>query len=58
MYKDVFSNFSDGYLIAFGFVLFMATFLGAFFWTVFVREKAFYVKLSHLPIDEGDQNGR
>lgn len=58
MYKQIFQNFSDGHLIALGFILFMVTFLGALIWTLFVREKSFYKKLSQLPLSEGDQHGR
>lgn len=58
MYKQMFQNFSDGHLIALGFVLFMGTFLGALIWTLFVREKSFYTKLSQLPMNDGEHNGR
>ena len=57
MYKQMFQNFSDGHLIALGFVLFMGTFLGALVWTLFVREKSFYTNLSHLPISDGVSDG-
>lgn len=58
MFKLAFANFSDAHLIVIGFLLFMATFLGAFIWTVFVQEKSFYVKLSELPLrGEGDRHG-
>lgn len=57
MYKEIFQNFSDKHLIALGFILFMVSFLGSLTWTLFVREKSFYTKLSQLPMDEGDQHG-
>lgn len=58
MYKEIFQNFSDGSLIALGFVLFMGTFLGAFVWTLFIQKKSFYTTLSQLPLEEGEQHGR
>lgn len=58
MFKEAFLNFTDTYLITFGFILFMGTFLGAFFWTLFIQKKSFYIQLSQLPLDEGDQSGR
>lgn len=58
MYKQIFLNFSDSSLIAFGFLLFMGTFLGALVWTLFVQNKSFYVELSQIPLQEGDNNGR
>ncbi len=58
MFKSTFINFSDTYLIAVGFVLFMGTFLGSLIWTLVVQEKSFYEKLSHLPISEGSENGK
>ena len=58
MFKEAFLNFTDAYLVTLGFILFMVTFLGAFFWTIFVQKKSFYVQLSQLPLDEGDQSGR
>ena len=57
MFKEVFKNFSDGHLIAFGFVLFMTTFLGALIWTLFVQKKSFYGELSRIPLKNGDTNG-
>lgn len=57
MYKEIFQNFSDGHLIAIGFMLFMSSFLGSIVWTLFIQNKSFYAKLSQLPIEEGDQHG-
>lgn len=58
MFKEAFLNFTDAYLVTLGFILFMGTFLGAFFWTIFIQKKSFYIQLSQLPLDEGDQSGR
>lgn len=57
MFKLAFAGFSDTHLIVIGFLLFMGTFLGAFFWTVFVQKKSFYNRLSELPLQEGDHRG-
>lgn len=57
MYKEIFQNFSDGHLIALGFILFMSSFLGSLVWTLFVQKKSFYTKLSQLPMEEGDHHG-
>lgn len=58
MYKSAFANFSDAYLVALGFILFMSVFLGALVWTIIIQKKSFYEKLSHLPIYDGDKNER
>lgn len=58
MFKIAFAGFTDAHLIVIGFLLFMGTFLGAFFWTVFIQRKEFYTKLSEMPLQEGDFNGR
>lgn len=58
MYKEIFQNFSDGHMIALGFILFMATFIGSLIWTLFVREKSFYTNLSQLPFKEGEHHER
>ncbi len=58
MYKEIFQNFSDGHMIAIGFILFMATFIGTLIWTLFVREKSFYTNLSQLPFKEGERHER
>jgi hypothetical protein len=58
MFKETFLHFSDAYLVTFGFILFMVTFLGALVWTLFVREKSFYSQLSQLPLQEGNRNGK
>jgi hypothetical protein len=58
MFKLAFSGFTDAHLIVIGFLLFMGTFLGAFFWTIFIQRKEFYVRLSEMPLQEGDGNGR
>ncbi len=58
MYKVAFSGFTDSNLIVIGFMLFMGTFLGSFFWTIFIQKKEFYKKLSELPMQDGDLNGR
>lgn len=57
MMKTAFAGFTDAHLIVIGFILFMGTFLGAFFWTVFVQKKSFYNHLSELPLQEGDSRG-
>jgi hypothetical protein len=58
MSKLIFYGFSDAYLIVIGFILFMGTFLGAFFWTVFIQKKSFYDDLAQLPLQpEGDVRG-
>lgn len=58
MFKQVFSNFDDGHLIALGFVLFMGVFLGSLIWTLLVQKKSFYDQLSLLPLNKGDENVR
>jgi hypothetical protein len=58
MSKLIFSNFSESYLIAIGFILFTATFLGVLCWTLFVQKKSFYVTQSQLPLIQGDYDGR
>ena len=57
MYKIAFAGFTDGHLIALGFLLFMGTFLGAFCWTVFVQKKSFYQKIAEMPLQEGEHHG-
>lgn len=54
MFKEVFHNFTDSYLIAFGFILFMGTFLGALIWTLFIQKKEFYNELSLTPLTKED----
>lgn len=56
MFKAVFQNFSDGNLIAFGFVLFMGTFLGSLIWTLFIQKKSFYNELSRIPLEKRGEN--
>lgn len=56
MFKSTFANFSDGNLIAFGFILFMLTFVGAFIWTVIIQKKSFYTQISHLPLQDGEDH--
>ncbi len=58
MFKSAFMNFSDSYLIALGFVLFMGTFLGALIWTIYVQKKSFYDEISRMPLRDGDKNGK
>lgn len=58
MSKLVFSNFNDSHLIALGFILFTATFVGVLSWTLFVQKKSFYSKMSKIPLSEGGENGR
>jgi hypothetical protein len=58
MSKLIFSNFNDGHLIAFGFILFTVTFVGVLTWTLFVQKKSFYTKMSEIPLSEGGKNGR
>lgn len=55
MFKSAFLNFSDSNLIAFGFLLFMVTFLGALIWTLMIQKKSFYKLMSELPLSEGEQ---
>lgn len=58
MFKSAFAGFSDGHLIVIGFILFMGTFLGALFWTIFIQEKSFYAQLAKLPLQkDGESNG-
>jgi hypothetical protein len=57
MFKAAFAGFSDSHLIVIGFILFMGTFLGAFFWTIFVAKKSFYSEMAVLPLKEGDHLG-
>lgn len=57
MFKAAFQNFSDSNLVAFGFVLFIVTFIGALIWTLYIQKKSFYVELSNLPLNEGDDHG-
>lgn len=57
MFKETFLNFSDAYLITFGFFLFMGTFLGALVWTLLIQKKSFYDELGHLPLRKGEDNG-
>lgn len=56
MFKSTFIHFSDGNLIALGFMLFMLTFIGAFIWTVIVQKKNFYTQMSQLPLQDGDKH--
>mgnify|MGYP000988850352 CR=1 FL=1 len=58
MFKSTFLHFSDGHLIAIGFILFMLTFLGAFFWTIIIQKKSFYTQMSQLPLQEGDEHAK
>ncbi len=58
MMKEGFANFSDTNLIVFGFLLFMAVFVGSFVWTYFIQDKQFYNKLSHMPLADGEINGK
>lgn len=58
MYKQIFANFSDTHLIVFGFILFMATFLGTLIWTLFIQEKSFYDRISLKPLDNGEDYGQ
>lgn len=58
MFKGVFINFTDSHLVALGFILFMGTFLGSLFWTLFVRKKSFYQDLGQLPLHDGDEYGK
>jgi len=57
MMKDGFENFTDTNLIVFGFVLFMAVFVGSFVWTYFIQNNKFYDKLSRMPLADGETHG-
>ncbi len=54
MYKHAFANFTDGHLIALGFLLFLVTFLGVLVWTLFIQEESFYEELSRIPLSRGE----
>jgi len=58
MFKEVFHNFTDSHLITFGFILFIATFLGSLIWTLFVQKKEFYQELSLIPLKKEDHHER
>lgn len=58
MFKQVFSNFTDGHLIVIGFILFMGTFLGALIWTLLVQKKSFYDELERKPLINGKDYGQ